>query len=342
MRDISIVLLNYNGQKYLKEFLPKVIKYSPGCEIVVADNHSTDDSIQYIKKNHPEVVIIELEKNEGFSRGYNLALQQVEAAYYILLNTDIEVSEGWIDPAIDLMAANDHIVACQPKILAYQDHITFEYAGGAGGYIDILGYPFCRGRIFDTLEKDQGQYNDRRRIFWASGACLFIRAEVFHMAGGFDDDFFAHMEEIDLCWRLNNAGFEIYYVPSATVYHVGGGTLPASNPYKTYLNFRNSLSMLYKNTSFWQLLWKMPLRFLLDLVAAMKFLVADSPGHFKAVLKGIYDFTRMYRNNRSKKIETISFVNQYDSSQIYHFLIIIDYFIRKRKKYSQLNFIKDQ
>ena len=267
MNKVAIAILNYNGKNLLEQFLPSVIKYSNGYPIYIIDNASTDDSIEFIKRQYPAIETILLSENYGYSGGYNQGLLKINATYFILLNSDIEVTENWIGPIISLLEDNDQIAACQPKILSFLEKDKFEYAGAAGGFIDTLGYPFCRGRIFDKVETDLGQYDDTREIFWATGACLFMRSSAFQESGGFDEDFFAHMEEIDLCWRLQHLGYKIFYNHQSTVYHLGGGTLKKSNPFKTYLNFRNSLYTLYKNASFISLFWKLPLRWILDLLA---------------------------------------------------------------------------
>jgi len=244
----AVVILNWNGKKFLEKFLPAVIeKSSASADVYVADNCSSDDSVCFLKQKFPQVKIIKNKKNYGFSAGYNQALKQIEAEYFVLLNSDIEVTDNWIEPVINLMESDKTIGACQPKLMSFNDKSLFEYAGAAGGFIDKYGYPFCRGRLFQTIEEDKNQYNDTIEIFWATGACLFVRAEIFKKLGGLDDDFFAHMEEIDICWRMKNAGYKIMYCPNSTVYHVGGGTLHKSNAKKTYLNFRNNLSLLFKN-----------------------------------------------------------------------------------------------
>ena len=242
---VAIVILNYNGRNFLEKFLPSVIEYTENAPLYVVDSASEDGSAEWIENHYPTVKILRLPKNYGYAGGYNRALQRIEAEYYVLLNSDVEVTPQWLTPLTDLLDKDPTIAACQPKLLAYHDKSQFEYAGAAGGYIDWLGYTYCRGRIFYHNETDRGQYDTTVPIFWASGACLMIRARLFHAMGGFDEDFFAHMEEIDLCWRLHLAGHEVYCCPQSVVYHVGGGTLPPSSPFKTYLNYRNSLAMLY-------------------------------------------------------------------------------------------------
>lgn len=290
---VSIVILNWNGQAYLQRFLPSVLATRYGnCEIIVADNGSTDNSISWLREQHPGVRVIIMPQNGGFAKGYNDALKQVAADYYVLLNSDVEVQPGWIAPVIDLMEADKLIGACQPKILMEGRRNMFEYAGAAGGWIDFLGYPFARGRVFDVCEEDKGQYDDTAAVFWASGAALFVRAGVYHACGGLDEYFFAHMEEIDLCWRMQLAGYKIMVCPASVVYHVGGGTLPKGNERKVFLNFRNNLVMLCKNMPRQQLLWKLPLRLLLDAITAWKGLLAGEGAYFIAILKAHAGFVK--------------------------------------------------
>ncbi|MBX2895906.1 MAG: glycosyltransferase family 2 protein [Cyclobacteriaceae bacterium] len=302
MTEIAVVILNYNGKHFLQQFLPGVITHSGTAKIVVADNASSDGSVTFLKENFQnQIEIIQLETNRGYCGGYNRALKQISASYYILLNSDVEVTPGWIEPVIELFRQDVNIAAAQPKILSYHTRDEFEYAGAAGGFIDSLGYPFCRGRIFQTFEKDLGQYNDTRPVFWATGACLFIRSEVFHQHQGFDEDFFAHMEEIDLCWRIQHTGQTIYYTGQSKVYHVGGGTLAKSNPQKTYFNFRNGLSLLIKNLPTQQLVWKIPVRLVLDWVAAFKFLLGGSAADSRAVLKAHGSFVKHLARDYAKR-----------------------------------------
>lgn len=265
--SVAIVILNWNGRHYLQQFLPSVLASSyQNASVTVADNGSSDDSVSWLQQHYPQVRIIGLPQNVGFAKGYNDALKQVQADYYVLLNSDVEVQPGWIEPVISLMESDTTIAACQPKLLSYSNRALFEYAGAAGGWIDCLGYPFARGRLLEAAvcETDNGQYDDEAPIFWASGAAMFVRPAAYHGCGGFDDYFFAHMEEIDLCWRMQLAGHRIMVCPQSVVYHVGGGTLPKGSARKTFLNFRNNLIMLYKNLPRRQLLWKLPLRLLLD------------------------------------------------------------------------------
>jgi len=245
--SVAVVILNWNGKKFLEKFLPSVVSNSGDAEIIMADNNSSDDSISFMAINYPNIRIIKNSENGGFAKGYNDALKQIKSDYYILLNSDIEVTPNWIDPLFDLMENDSMIAACQPKLRSYYQQDEFEYAGAAGGFIDKWGYPFCRGRIFGHLEKDEAQYENVEEVFWATGAAMFVRAKYFWEVGGLDEDFFAHMEEIDLCWRLKNKGYKIMVHPQSVVFHVGGGTLPKNSPTKTYLNFRNNFYLLYKN-----------------------------------------------------------------------------------------------
>ena len=287
MAKVAIVILNWNGQKMLAKFLPNVIEYSrQDAEIWVADNSSSDGSMHLLETQFPQVKTIVLEQNFGFAEGYNRALRQIEADYYVLLNSDVEVSHHWLTPLIEFMDSHPQVAACQPKLLAEYDKDSFEYAGACGGFLDKYGYPFCRGRIFGTVERDNGQYDYQQEILWATGACMMIRSADYWKAGGLDGRFFAHNEEIDLCWRLRLMGRKIYCIPESEVYHVGGGTLPKSNPMKTFLNFRNNLTMLYKNLSDRELSHVMRARWFLDYLAAFEMLLLQRNwGDFKAVFK---------------------------------------------------------
>jgi GT2 family glycosyltransferase len=332
MEKLAVVILNYNGRQLLEKFLPSVIAYTP-YQVIVADNHSTDDSVNFLAENFSEIRVISLPENYGFARGYNEALRQIKAEYYILLNSDIEVTPGWIDPMLALLDQNPVIAACQPKILAYHQKSKFEYAGAAGGFIDFLGFPFCRGRIFSTIEEDKGQYDDAIPVFWASGACLCIRSSVYHQLGGLDDDFFAHLEEIDLCWRILQDGLKIYCQPASVVYHVGGGTLSYGHPRKTYLNFRNSVAMLYKNTPTAALFWKMPLKLLLDWVASFKFLSAGGWGDFLAVYKAHFHFLKNFNKWRREKQK----VKHKKVKEIYPKSIVVQYYLLGRNTFTKLS-----
>jgi GT2 family glycosyltransferase len=301
----------------------------------VVDNKSTDQSLEFLKNNFSETVhSIELERNLGYSGGYNMAAKHIEAEYYVFLNSDIEVTEGWLKPLMALMESNKNIAACQPKLLDYSNKDYFEYAGAGGGFIDLLGYPFCRGRLFQTIEKDYGQYDDVRPVFWASGACMMIRSAVFHDNGGFDKDYFAHMEEIDLCWRIKRSGQMIYYNGNSTVYHVGGGTLNQTNPFKTYLNFRNSLITLIKNDRKSSLIWKIPVRLLLDIIAFLKFLLKDSMNDAYAVMKADFHvIMKIYYN--FKKREKLTNEVQITSGR-YKRILVFSYYILRRKFFFNL------
>jgi GT2 family glycosyltransferase len=330
----AVVILNWNGRKYLEQFLPPLIRYSShDAEIIVADNASRDDSIALLETNYPAVRIIRNKVNEGFARGYNMALNQVEADYYILLNSDIEVTQDWIRPVIDMMEKDPSIAACQPKILSYIDRSKFEYAGAAGGFIDKYGYPFCRGRLFQTLEEDHGQYDDTAEIFWATGACMFVRANIFHQAGGLDEDFFAHMEEIDLCWRLKNLGYKIMYCPKSTVYHIGGGTLPKISWRKTYYNFRNNFYLLYKNLPDDLLVEVFMKRFFLDGIAALKFLFTAGFKDFWAIYKAHTTFYTTLSKTKAKRQK----LPHAPLNKVYRRNIVFEYFLRKKRRFSDLD-----
>ena len=282
----AVVVLNWNGINWLKKFLPILIEKSKGANIYIADNASTDNSVDYVNNNFPNVKVLKNFSNEGYAKGYNDALEALKEEFFVLINSDIEVTDNWIKPIINLMEANSDIAACQPKILSFHDRNKFEYAGACGGFIDTLGYPFCRGRIFSDLEDDNNQYNDITEVFWASGACLFVRAKYFKEVNGFDNDFFAHQEEIDLCWRLKNKGYKIMVNPNSAVFHVGAGTLKTSSPFKTYLNFRNNLFMLYKNLSVLKLIITLLFRLPLDGIAALSFAKKENGlGHVFSILR---------------------------------------------------------
>lgn len=331
MSRTAVVILNYNGEKLLQKFLPSVIQHSYQAEIIIADNNSSDSSVFFVQQSFPEVRVIRLDQNYGFCGGYNRALNQVEADYYVLLNSDIEVTTGWLTPMIRLLDANPTIVAVQPKVLSYHNKSKFEHAGAAGGFIDALGYPFCRGRVFDFIEDDRGQYNDEREIFWATGACLMIRAAVFKKFGGFDEDFFAHMEEIDLCWKLHRAGQKVFYSGTSTIYHVGAGTLDYSSPKKIYLNFKNGLSLLVKHLRTGELFYKLPLRILLDWVAAFKFLLQGQPQNFGAVIRAHYNFLLDLNRDLIKRRAIQRTYPSYSDTMIYKGVVAVDYFLKGKK-----------
>ena len=340
MNKIAIVILNWNGKKLLEQFLPSVTLFSnrEWAEIIVADNASTDDSLVFLRNEYPSLRTIVLDKNYGFADGYNKALGQLNHDYFVLLNSDVEVSENWLDPIYELFEKETDIVAAQPKIKAYNNKSEFEYAGASGGYIDHLGYPFCRGRIFDTIESDTGQYNELTDVMWASGAALFIRSEVYKKVGGLDSDFFAHMEEIDLCWRIKNRGFRIVCHPESIAYHVGGATLPNHSSQKLYLNFRNNLFMLYKNLPSEKLITTMLLRMILDGVAAIKFLVGLEFNNFVAVFKAHCSFYSSLSKMRKKRRVLNPLVTTKFHREIYKGSIIADYFIQNKKRFSDITF----
>jgi hypothetical protein len=336
---VAIVILNWNGRAFLEKFLPSVISSSYNNKrIIVADNASTDDSILFLKANFPAVEIIQNKNNEGFAKGYNTALKQVQADYYVLLNSDVEVTPGWIEPVISLLESDKKIGVCQPKLLAYHDKERFEYAGAAGGWIDFLGYPFSRGRVFEHCEKDEGQYDTAMPCFWATGAAMFVRAELYHALGGLDDYFFAHQEEIDFCWRVQLKGYKVYCEPASVVYHVGGGTLPKGNSKKTYLNFRNNLIMMAKNQTITVSCWKIPIRFLLDAIVSWKELLGGNKSFFVAVIKAHFHFMKwlfFVKKSNKKTSDKKAILLGY-----YHGSVVIDYFIKKKNSFREIIGIK--
>ena len=331
----AIVILNWNGQKFLEQFLPFVMLSTyANTEVIVADNFSTDDSIAFIEKKYPSIRIVRLTQNWGFAKGYNDALKQVKADYLVLLNSDVEVGPGWLEPMVALLENDISIAACQPKIRSWHDKKMFEYAGAAGGWIDKYGYPFCKGRVFEICEEDLGQYDNAEPVFWASGAALFIRASAFYEMNGFDEYFFAHQEEIDLCWRLQLAGYKIYSCPSSIVYHVGGGTLQRGNTQKTYLNFRNNLVMLAKNLPATKKIWILPARILLDAITAWKGLLTGDSGYFMAILKAHFSFVNwlFFHQKDSRFPGTLKgHLNGYLSKSI-----VWNFFIKKKKTFLEI------
>ena len=332
--NTAVVILNWNGIKWIQKFLPKIIEKSNEANIYIADNASSDESVDFVNNNYPSVKIIQNSSNEGYAKGYNDALKKLDENYYILINSDIEVTDNWINPIINLMEQDTSIAACQPKILDYTNRDNFEYAGASGGYIDNLGYPYCRGRIFSDLEKDVNQYDDIKEVFWASGACLFIRAESFKDINGFDNDFFAHQEEIDLCWRLKNNGFKVMVNPKSTVFHVGGGTLKSASPFKTYLNFRNNLFMLFKNLPFLKLLVTLLLRLPLDGIAALTFIKKEKGIlHVLSVLRAHLVFYVSIPRLFIKRARINQKNNLVGKS---NFSILYKYYIMGIKKFSEL------
>jgi len=293
---VKIVILNWNGIAHLRRYLPSVVAAAPaGAGVVVADNGSTDGSVEMLRQEFPSVEVLQLDRNYGFAGGYNRALKQIEADYYVLLNSDVETPAGWLEPLVACLGRNPDVAAVAPKLLADADRSMFEYAGASGGYVDFLGYPFCRGRMLRTVERDRGQYDDERDVFWVSGAAFCCRAEVFHALGGFDDDFFAHMEEIDLCWRMQIAGWRVRIVPQSAVYHLGGGTLAADSPSKVFFNHRNNIAMLFKCAAPGQRLVVVLVRPWLDLLAALSYLSQGRWSCFCAVFRAWRDFFRWHR-----------------------------------------------
>jgi GT2 family glycosyltransferase len=338
MKQTAIVILNWNGKKLMEQFLPALITHTPleDADIIVADNGSTDDSLIFLETHYPDINVQRFEKNYGFAEGYNRALADLQYKYAVLLNSDVEVKKDWFQLAIDYLETNKDVAALQPKILSYKDYSLFEYAGACGGFLDKHGYPFCRGRILNTIEEDKGQYDTLQQIFWASGACLFIRLKDFKEAGGFDAAFFAHQEEIDLCWRLNARGKKIVCLPQSSIYHVGGATLEKENPQKTYLNFRNNLLMLYKNLPNPYYKKVMFARFLLDNLSALHLLLKGQFFNATAILKARKDFfitKTKYKTER--KLNRKMSLNELPDT-IYPKSIIWQYYLKNRKKYKEL------
>ena len=329
---IAIVILNWNGQKLLEQFLPSVVNFSSeNAEVYIADNASTDSSIAYVKEYFPSIKIVKNTVNGGYAKGYNDALQSIDADIYCLLNSDVEVTENWLKPIIDVFKTDEKTAIIQPKLLDFKDKTKFEYAGAAGGFIDLFGYPYCRGRVFNHLETDKGQFNDTTDIFWASGACLFIRSKVYHQLGGFDEDYFAHQEEIDLCWRTKNNGYKIKYVGKSIVYHVGGATLQETNPQKTYLNFRNSLLNVVKNVPKKWFLFVIFSRLILDGIAGIKFMIELRPIHTWAIIKAHFSFYKNF-NKFLKKRKKLLKKQDYNL----HTSIVWQYFALGRKEFKDL------
>ncbi len=339
MPKTAIVILNWNGIDFLRKFLPTVIRYSSDSEtdIYVADNGSTDGSIEYLAANYTGIKVFDLGANRGFAGGYNLAFEKINATYYLLLNSDIEVTEFWLRPLVQFMDSNPDVASCQPKIKSFSNRDSFEHAGAAGCFIDKYGYPFCRGRIFYQIEKDSGQYDTQTDIFWSSGACMIVRSETWKKAGGFDPSFFAHMEEIDLCWRFSKLGYRVCYIPESVIYHVGGGTLPYTSPFKTYLNFRNSLYLLYKNLPDSKLSKIMFFRMLLDGVAAIMFLLKGDGKNFMSVLNSHIDY---YRNKpalrlRRKAVSELELNST--PGKVLNKSIVFEFYLRGRRTFDLIN-----
>ena len=331
---VAIVILNYNGRVFLEEFLPTVITHSIGHQIYVADNASTDDSVAFIKQNYQVVRLIELPTNLGYAGGYNRALAQIEAQYFVLLNSDVAVTANWVTPVVSLLNAKPQIAACQPKILDFNRPKYFEYAGAAGGFLDKLGYAYCRGRIFDAVEADLGQYNDSRPVHWATGACMFVRADAFKKMGGFDEAYFAHYEEIDLCWRLQNAGFETWYCAQSAVYHVGGGTLQKSNPQKTFFNFRNNLLTIYKNEPKNRALAIIAIRLVLDGLAGIQFFFKGQFANVWAIIRAHFAFYAMVGGAWGQQLKPMKNPKKQTPSKLQS--IVFKYFVLGKKRFLDL------
>lgn len=337
-KKVAVVILNWNGLDYLKTFLPSVVEYSAGdADIWVIDNNSTDESVPFLKKNYPEIKLLQHPRNFGFAEGYNLGLQKIESDYFVLLNSDVEVSSNWISPVIQFIDETPGMVACQPKILDYNRKQWFEHAGAAGGFIDKDGFVFCAGRLFADFEKDSGQYSENEEVFWASGASLFVEAKAYHEVGGLDSDFFAHMEEIDLCWRLKNRGYKVGACRKSKVYHVGGGTLDQLNPFKTYLNFRNNLYLITKNVFTAPLPYILFKRMILDGIAAFRFLAEGKPSYFVAVFKAHFSFYRNLGMMLKKRKAEKKHVGSINLKGLYKKSILLEYFLRKKKTFHELD-----
>ena len=330
MKRTAVVILNWNGRQHLEQFLPSVVAHTPQqVRIIVADNGSTDDSVAFLAQHYPAIEIIRLERNYGFAEGYNRALEQVDAEFFILLNSDVEVTAGWVEPLVATLTNNRSVAAVAPKLRSYGNRDHFEYAGAAGGYIDVLGYPFCRGRILSTLEQDKGQYDTAQEVFWASGAAFCCRADVFRMLGGFDADFFAHMEEIDLCWRMQLQGYKIMVEPHSTVYHLGGGTMPNESPRKLYLNYRNNLSMLFKCAPTWQRILVAVARPVADMLSALIYLLRGDKALAKATIEAYRDFFALH-GELNKKRKAVRSACKTESDRIYRGSIVMRYAVGKR------------
>ena len=332
-KDISVVILNWNGSAMLQRFLPSVIRYSEEAEIIVADNGSTDHSIDILREKFPSVWILPFRENYGFAEGYNRAIQQIETPYVLLLNDDVEVTPHWLQPLLAFMNHHPEVAACQPKILSETQRELSEYAGACGGFIDHLGYPYCRGRIFNHVEKDRGQYDHVCPIFWATGAALLVRTDVYRKEGGLDKRFFAHMEEIDFCWRLHSRNYGIYCIPQSTVYHVGGGTLPKSHPRKTFLNFRNNLLMLYKNLPEERLNSTLRIRYLLDLVAALKMLLSGQVKESMAIVKALRTFFKIRHDFDRERKENLQKQQLKDIPEMRNESLLVAFYLKKKKKF---------
>lgn len=342
MKKVAVVILNWNGRKLLEEFLPSVVNYTNTeiADIIIADNNSTDDSVEFLSSYYPTLEVIALPQNYGYADGYNKTLKLLNHEYYVLLNSDVEVTANWLDPLYQYIEQHTNVAAIQPKVLAQRNKLCFEYAGAAGGFIDKLGYPFCRGRIFNQVEKDTDQYNTPLEIFWATGACLFIRSSDYWNAGGLDASFFAHMEEIDLCWRLNARGRKLVCLPESTVYHVGGATLQEESPRKTFLNFRNNLLMLYKNLSENKFKRIYTQRKALDYLAALQFLISGKKPNASAILKAHREFRVIQKEYVKERDNNLQRTTNSPIKTIYQGSILYDFYLKKRKIFSDLKWLE--
>lgn len=340
MKEVAVVILNWNGVDFLKKFLPPLIRHTDPelAEIWVADNGSSDNSVSMTRSEFPAVRLLELGSNHGFAEGYNLALRQIEAEYFVLLNSDVEVSENWLDPLHEAISADPGIGACGPKIRSWHKRELFEHAGAAGGYLDKYGYPFCRGRIFNVIEKDDGQFDDNPDILWASGACLMVRAELYRKAGGLDPIFFAHMEEIDLCWRIKSMGYRVLFCHQSVVYHIGGGTLPENNHRKTYLNFRNNLILLYKNLPLSRIFRVFLPRIILDYLSLFQFLGRLEFRNFAAVIKAHFFLATNIRTVKRLRRKTLELCEPSLHPEILNNSIVYNFFVRGKKYFNELEF----
>lgn len=337
-KDTAVVILSYNGTKWHELFLPTIVAEAhTGYEVIVADNASTDDTLQYVNTNFPTVKTLQISVNHGFANGYYEALKLIKAKYYILLSADFEVTEGWFPPLHAAMEADERLAACQPRIRYWRDRELFEYAGAGGGFMDKFGYLFCRGRIFFDIEKDQGQYNDNIEVFWASGGCFMVRADLYHHLGGLDNEFYAHMEEVDLCWRLKNAGYKIGYVARSLVYHVGGSVISYGSPQKLYYNFRNNLILLIKNEKGTKLLWLFPFRLVLDGVAGLRLLLTGDYRQTGTIIKAHFHVYRSLGKWLGRRRENKKMITQRNEEGIYPRSIVWDYFVLRRKKFTGLS-----
>ena len=340
MQKVAIVILNWNGKHYLEKFLPVLIQHTHTniAEIIIADNASTDNSVSFLKSEYPAIKLIELDKNYGFAGGYNKALLQIDAEFYVLLNSDVEVTENWLEPVINAMKNDAMVAAAMPKIKSYTKKTHFEHAGAAGGFIDKYGYPFCRGRILDHVEEDKSQYNTATEIFWATGACMFIRADIFHKHNGFDARFFAHMEEIDLCWRIKSTGYKIMYYPETEIFHIGGGTLNNESPFKLYLNFRNNLFMLFKNLPLQKLPFILFFRMVLDGISGIMYLLQGKYKNFLSVIKAHFHFYKNipYLLKQRKKIKPQA--KMYPKKDIYKKSVVFQRLVLKKMTFKALDY----